>query len=99
MLFRFTPALLAIACLCSADTLTLRSGRLVNGQYLGGDARHVRMAIGDRVETFDVDDVTNLQFGDGGAPRRLRPMIATGIVTATETAIRTVSLPSSLPRR
>jgi hypothetical protein len=68
MLLRFTPALLAIAVLCSADTLTLRSGRTVNGQFLGGTARQVRMAVGDRVETFDVSDISDLQFGDGGAP-------------------------------
>jgi hypothetical protein len=52
---------------CAADTLTLRNGRVINGQYLGGDARHIRMAIGDHVDTFDVDDVGDLQFG-GGAP-------------------------------
>jgi len=67
MLVRLTPALLAIAALCSADTLTLRSGRTVIGQYLGGDARHVKMAVGDHVETYDVDDVGSLQFGDGGS--------------------------------
>jgi hypothetical protein len=67
MLLRLTPVVLAIAGLCSADTLTLRGGRLVSGQYVGGDARHIRMAVGDRVETFDVGDVANLQFGDAGA--------------------------------
>jgi len=71
MLLRITPALLAIAALCSADTLTLRSGRVVNGQYLGGDARQIRMAVGDRVESYDVGDVSGIQFGDNtnaGAP-------------------------------
>ena len=47
--------------LCCADTLTLRSGRVITGQYLGGDARHIRMAIGDHVDTFDVDDVGDLR--------------------------------------
>jgi len=46
-----------VASLCFADTLTLRSGRVITGQYLGGDARHIRMAIGDRVDTFNVEDV------------------------------------------
>ena len=52
----------ALACVCSADTLTLRSGRVVTGQYLGGDARHIRMAIGDHVDTFNVEDVGDIEF-------------------------------------
>lgn len=68
MLFRLATIAAIIATLCSADTLTLRSGRVVNGQYLGGDARHVRMAIGDHVDTFDVDSVVDLQFGTPAGP-------------------------------
>ena len=63
MLRRLTTIALAAIGLCCADTLTLRSGRVVTGQYLGGDARHIRMAIGDHVDTFDVEDVGDLQFG------------------------------------
>ncbi len=58
--------------LCSADTLTLRSGSVVTGQYVGGDARHIRMAIGDRVDTFNVEDVGDLEFG-GNAPPPSQP--------------------------
>jgi hypothetical protein len=58
--------------LCSADTLTLRSGRVVTGQYVGGDARHIRMAIGDHVDTFNVEDVGDLEFG-GNAPPPSQP--------------------------
>ncbi len=58
--------------LCSADTLTLRSGRVVTGQYVGGDARHIRMAIGDHVDTFNVEDVGDLEFG-GNAPPPPQP--------------------------
>jgi hypothetical protein len=65
MLLRVTAFVIAIATICSADSLTLRSGRVVHGQYLGGDARQIRMAIGDRVDTFDIADVSNLQFGGG----------------------------------
>ena len=65
MLLRVTTLLMAIAVICSADSLTLRSGRVVHGQYLGGDARQIRMANGDRIETFDVADVSSLQFGGG----------------------------------
>jgi len=66
MFVRVTVAFLAIASFCAADVLTLRSGQVVRGEYLGGDARHVKMAVGDRVESFLVDEVTNLQFGGGG---------------------------------
>lgn len=65
MLLRVTTLIVAIATICSADSLTLRSGRVVHGQYLGGDSRQIRMAVGDRVDTFDVADVSNLQFGGG----------------------------------
>src|SRR6202171_20193 len=65
MLLRVTTLVIAVATMCSADSLTLRSGRVVHGQYLGGDARQLRMAVGDRVDTFDVADVSNLQFGGG----------------------------------
>jgi len=35
---------------------------------VGGDARHVRMAIGDHVDTFNVEDIGDLQFGDATQP-------------------------------
>jgi hypothetical protein len=68
MLLRLMTIGAVLVSLCSADTLTLRSGRVVSGQYLGGDARHIRMAIGDHVDTFDVDDVGDLQFGGNTPP-------------------------------
>ncbi len=46
-----------------ADTVTFQDGRSVNGSYLGGDARTVRVAVGDRVETYSVSDVRNITFG------------------------------------
>jgi len=65
MLLRVTTIVLALAALCSADILTLRSGQVVRGEYLGGDARHVKMAVGDRVENYSIEDVQTLQFGGG----------------------------------
>jgi hypothetical protein len=65
MFLRVTTVLLAIAAFASADTLTLRNGQIVRGEYVGGDARHVKMAVGDRVETYSVDEVSDLQFGGG----------------------------------
>jgi hypothetical protein len=56
-----------LANLMLADTVTLRDGRTVTGSYLGGDARNVRIAVGDRVETLRVDRISNITFGDDGA--------------------------------
>jgi len=75
MLTRVTTIVLALAALCSADILTLRSGQVVRGEYLGGDARHVKIAVGDRVENYSIEDVQTLQFGggqrlEGGGDRR-----------------------------
>jgi hypothetical protein len=68
MLLRLATIGAIAFCVCSADTLTLRSGRVIIGQYLGGDARHVRMAIGDHVDTFNVEEVGDLQFGSNLPP-------------------------------
>jgi hypothetical protein len=69
MLLRLSTIVAVLACLCFADTLTLRSGRVITGQYLGGDARHIRMAVGDHVDTFNVEDIGDIEFsGDSRSP-------------------------------
>jgi len=45
-----------------ADTLTLRSGQVVSGTYMGGTARTVKMEMVDAIRTFDVADIASLQF-------------------------------------
>ncbi|MGE5488459.1 MAG: hypothetical protein ACM3ZB_11655 [bacterium] len=62
MRYRAVVLFFAALSLASADTLTLRSGRVVEGSFLGGSARQVRMAVGDRVETFDVGDIESIRF-------------------------------------
>lgn len=54
---------LFLTSLGMADTITLRDGRSVNGSYLGGDARNVRIASGDRVDTYRVEDISAITFG------------------------------------
>jgi len=76
MFLRVLTVLAVVMTFSWADTLTLRTGEVVRGQYLGGDARHVRMATGDQVQTYAIDDVTNLQFGgearsEGAPPREV----------------------------
>lgn len=56
-----------------ADTVTLRDGRTVVGSFLGGDARSIRVAVGDRVDTYSLGDVANISFDGGGATSNVRP--------------------------
>src|SRR2546429_771550 len=66
--------ILATATLGSADTLYTKNGRIVAGTYLGGTARQVRMEVGDRVESFDLTEVSKIEFQSAAAtepaPRR-----------------------------
>jgi hypothetical protein len=41
----------------------MRDGRTVQGAYLGGDSRRVRVAVGDRVESLNVDEISQISFG------------------------------------
>ena len=65
-LLRFGLALF-LATAVWADIITLKSGRVINGTYLGGSPREIKVAIGDQVETFDVSQIARIEFGSGGA--------------------------------
>jgi hypothetical protein len=45
-----------------ADTLELRSGRVVQGRYLGGTAAVLRFEVNGEVQTFSTNDVVALTF-------------------------------------
>jgi len=53
---------LAAAVTVQADTLYLKSGKVVGGTYLGGTARQIRMDLGDRVASYDLADVAKIEF-------------------------------------
>src|SRR5579871_3630868 len=61
MRFTVTFALL-LSTAAFADTLSLRSGQVVNGTYLGGTSRTIKMEVGDAIQTYDVSDIVSLQF-------------------------------------
>lgn len=46
-----------------ADTLTLRNGRTIQGTFVDGTSRQIRMAVDDRVESFNINEVADLKFG------------------------------------
>lgn len=68
---RLLSAFLLLAGLGLADTVTFRDGHTVNGSFLGGDARNIRVAVGDRVESYAISDITDISFG--GAPVSAAP--------------------------
>lgn len=47
----------------SADMLVLRNGKKVEGTYLGGDSRRVRVAVADTVQSYDVTEISEIRFG------------------------------------
>lgn len=67
--FRYSAAIslaLLLAVPGFADTLTLKNGTVVEGTYLGGTARVIRMEVGDGVQSYGVDTVSGVRFGGGG---------------------------------
>jgi hypothetical protein len=72
---RLRTALLALACAaaCRADTLTLRNGQVVQGTYMGGTARTVKMQVEDTVKTYDVTDIATLQFTPPAPTASVKP--------------------------
>jgi hypothetical protein len=64
---RILAALVAIAALASADTITLRNGSKFDGTFLGGDNRSVRFAVGNQVNTYYLTDIESIRFSSGAA--------------------------------
>jgi hypothetical protein len=79
---RLRTAILALACAaaCRADTLTLRSGQVVQGTYMGGTARTVKMQVDDTVKTYDVTDIATLQFTPPAPTASAKPGTVRAIV-------------------
>lgn len=67
MRLRMILMIAAAISAASADTLTLRNGQTVEGSYLGGSARQIRMAVADEIRTFDVSDVVSIRFEGASA--------------------------------
>src|SRR2546430_11468726 len=48
--------------LAAADTLELKSGRVVQGKYLGGTQHILRFEVNGEVQTFSTNDIVALTF-------------------------------------
>jgi hypothetical protein len=61
---------LILAIQIQADTLRLRNGSTVSGNFLGGTADEVRFLVGDDVQHYARADVAAIIFGSINAPAR-----------------------------
>lgn len=53
----------------AADTLELKSGKVIHGKYLGGTAAVMRFEVNGEVQTFSTSDIVALTFtGRSGGP-------------------------------
>src|SRR5206468_991654 len=59
---------LSLATAGFADTVRLKNGRVIEGTYLGGSARQVRVEVGDQIRTLDVGEIDRIEFGGQPAP-------------------------------
>jgi hypothetical protein len=95
---------LSVFCLpVSADTLTLKDGRVFQGKYLGGTADTIEMEVNGQVQTFDLRDVQSLSrdtnpaaapAGLPDAPSRPAPSAAVPVTPPqAETATGQVTVP------
>src|SRR5947209_9968795 len=55
--------------LAAADTLELKSGRVVQGKYLGGTQHILRFEVNGEVQTFSTNDIVALTFTDRKSTR------------------------------
>jgi hypothetical protein len=103
---RLFCAFLLLASVGLADTVTFRDGHTVTGSFLGGDARSVRVAVGDRVENYPLDQIASISFSGAPAsaaaapaPRREEPRAErreTGGTTLASGTILTVRMVDSV---
>jgi hypothetical protein len=53
---------LALATCTFADVITLKNGRIINGTFLGGSPRQVKIEVGDQIMTLEVSEVARIEF-------------------------------------
>src|SRR5579872_5291318 len=67
---RLAAAGLVLALAAHADIITMKDGRIINGTYVGGTPRQIKVEVGDEVETLDVSAVARIEFSNGSYSSR-----------------------------
>jgi len=65
----------------AADTVTLKDGRVITGTYLGGSSREVKLDVGNRLQTLNIEEIASIQFGsapDAATPAAPRTVLPAG---------------------
>jgi len=57
----------ALATAGFADTIVLKNGRVINGTYLGGSPRQVKVEVADQITTLEVSDIARIEFTGGAS--------------------------------
>ncbi len=53
--------------LLNADSVVMRNGNRVNGTFVGGDNRTIRIDVGGHVNVYNLNEVDSIQFNNGQA--------------------------------
>ena len=67
---RLAAAGILLAFVAHADIITLKNGRILNGTYVGGTPRQIKVEVGDQIETLDVSEVARIEFSGGSYSSR-----------------------------
>ena len=67
---RLAAAGIVFALVAHADIITLKNGRILNGTYVGGTPRQIKVEVGDQIETLDVSEVARIEFSSGSYSSR-----------------------------
>lgn len=79
----------------AADTLELKSGRVVQGKYLGGTQHILRFEVNGEVQTFSTNDIVALTFT--GTGRSFSPAPAPADAAPAPAAPATAPAPAPAP--
>ena len=86
---------LLLVSVAAADTLELRSGKVVQGRYLGGTAAILRFEVNGEVQTFSTNDIVALTFT--GRAGSATPMAAPAPAPAPEPPPAAAAEPAPAP--
>jgi hypothetical protein len=103
MTIRSVPAMAAVVMVLtgvslSADRVQLRTGQAVEGMYIGGDSKAVRLLLDSgRVAEFMLDQVTSVEF-DARKPAKAAPPRAAAASAPAAAAAPSRPAPAAAPR-